>query len=248
MKRLWTILVFLTYASTDCMGQGKVLIAAASDLKFALDSVVAVFKRKNQGTVEVTYGSSGKLFEQISNGAPFDIFFSADIEYPRKLKDKSLTITDPYIYGVGRIVLWSKKYDVGSQGMKALIETGVQKISIANPQHAPYGKRAEETLKFYKMYDAVKGKLVLGENISQAAQFVTTGAAEIGIVAYSLALSPNMIKENGKYYLIPENAHQRLEQAVVITKHGKGNDFAQTFLSFVKSDEAKRVLAHFGFK
>ena len=248
MKRLCTIIVFVAYASADCLSQGKVLIAAASDLKFALDSVVAVFKKNNRGTVEVTHGSSGKLFEQISNGAPFDMFFSADIEYPRKLKDKSLTVTDPYIYGVGRLVVWSKKFDVESQGMKALIEPGVQKISIANPQHAPYGKRAEETLKFYKMYDTVKGKLVMGENISQAAQFVTTGAAEIGIVAYSLALSPNMKKENGKYYLIPENAHQRLEQAVVITKHGKGNDFAQTFLSFVKSDEAKRVLAHFGFK
>ena len=248
MKRLCTILLFLAFASMDCRGQGKVLVAAASDLKFALDSVVAVFKKKNRGTVEVTYGSSGKLFEQISNGAPFDMFFSADIEYPRKLKDKSLTVTEPYIYGVGRLVVWSKKFDVEGQGMKALLEPGVQKISIANPLHAPYGKRAEEALKFYKVHEAVKGKLVMGENISQAAQFVTTGAADIGIVAYSLALSPNMIKENGKYYLVPENAHQRLEQAVVVTKHGKGNDFVQTFLSFVKSDEAKQVLAHFGFK
>jgi molybdate transport system substrate-binding protein len=248
MKRLCTILVFLIYTSTDCRGQGKVLVAAASDLKFALDSVVAVFKKKNRGTVEVTYGSSGKLFEQISNGAPFDIFFSADIEYPRKLKDKNFTVTEPYIYGIGRLVVWSKKFDVEGQGMEALLEPGVQKISIANPQHAPYGKRAEEALKFYKMHNAVKGKLVLGENISQAAQFVTTGAADIGIVAYSLALSPNMKKENGKFYMVPENAHQRLEQAVVVTKHGKGNDLAQTFLSFVESDEAKGALAYFGFK
>ena len=239
---------FIALLSMDCYGQGKILVAAASDLKFALDSVASVFRKKNSGTVEITYGSSGKLFEQISNGAPFDIFFSADIEYPNKLKEKGLTASDIYIYGVGRIVVWSKKIDVEKEQMNSLLSTVVKKIAIANPLHAPYGKRAEEALKFYKMHDAVKTKLVLGENISQTAQFVTTGAADIGIVAYSIALSPNMKKENGKFHLIPENAHQRLEQAVVITKQGKANDFAQTFLSFVKSNEAEQVLSYFGFK
>ena len=250
MRRLNVILLFLScsFTSPNCNGQGKILLAAASDLKFALDSVVAIYKKQNGGTVEVTYGSSGKLFEQISNGAPFDIFFSADISYAKQLKEKNLTASDYYIYGIGRIVLWSRKLDLEKERMNALLQPGVKKIAIANPLHAPYGKRAEEALKFYKMHDAVKSKLVLGENISQAAQFVTTGAADIGIIAYSLALSPNMTKEKGKYFLIPENAHQRLEQAVVITKHGKGNTFAQTFLSFVRSDEAKQILAHFGFK
>ena len=240
--------LFITLLSMGCYGQGKILVAAASDLKFALDSVASVFRKKNPGTVEITYGSSGKLFEQISNGAPFDLFFSADIEYPNKLKEKGLTASDIYIYGVGRIVVWSKKIDVEKEQMNSLLSPGVKKIAIANPLHAPYGKRAEEALKFYKMHDAVKDKLVLGENISQAAQFVTTGAADIGIVAYSLALSPNMKKLHGKFYLIPENAHRRLEQAVIITKQGKANDFAQTFLSFVKSNEAKQILSYFGFK
>jgi len=239
---------FIALLSMESYGQGKILVAAASDLKFALDSVAAVFRKKHSGTVEITYGSSGKLFEQISNGAPFDVFFSAYIEYPKKLKEKGLTASDIYIYGIGRIVVWSKKIDVEKEGMNSLISPGVKKIAIANPLHAPYGKRAEEALKFYKMHDTIKNKLVLGENISQAAQFVTTGAADIGIVAYSIALSPNMKKENGKFYLIPENAHQRLEQAVTITKRGKENDFAQTFLSFVKSNEAKQILSYFGFK
>ena len=244
-----TICLFLiALFSMECHGQGKILVAAASDLKFALDSIAAVFRKKHSGTVEITYGSSGKLFEQISNGAPFDIFFSADIEYPNKLKEKRLTASDTYIYGVGRIVVWSKKIDVEKEGINSILSPGVRKIAIANPLHAPYGKRAEEALKFYKMHDAAKTKLVLGENISQTAQFVTTGAADIGIIAYSLALSPNMKKENGKFYLIPENAHQPLQQAVVITKRGKANDFAQTFLSFVKSNEAKQVLSYFGFK
>jgi molybdate transport system substrate-binding protein len=239
---------FIALLSIECYGQGKILVAAASDLKFALDSVAAVFRKKHSCTVEINYGSSGKLFEQISNGAPFEIFFSADIEYPNKLKEKGLTASEIYIYGVGRIVVWSKKIDVEKEQMNSLLSPGVKKIAIANPLHAPYGKRAEEALKFYKMRDAVKSKLVLGENISQAAQFITTGAADIGIVAYSLALSPNMKKENGRFYLIPENAHKRLEQAVIITKQGKANDFAQTFLSFVKSNEAKQILSYFGFK
>jgi len=232
----------------NCQAQGKILVAAASDLKFALDSVIAVFKKKDAGTVEVTYGSSGKLFEQISNSAPFDMFFSADVEYPKLLKEKKLTLSDAYIYGVGRIVIWSKKIDPSKEGMKSLLDPSVKKVAIANPAHAPYGKRAEEALLHYKFMEAVKPKLVFGENISQAAQFVTTGAADIGIVAYSLALSPNMLKENGKYFLIPENAHKRLEQTVVITQHAKGNALAQTFLTFVKSDDAKKVLAHYGFK
>jgi molybdate transport system substrate-binding protein len=248
-KSLTTICVLLIlFLSLECNGQEKILVAAASDLKFALDSVATVFRKKYSGTVEITYGSSGKLFEQISNGAPFDIFFSADIDYPKKLKEKALTSANIYIYGTGRIVVWSKKIDVEKEGMNSLQSSGVRKIAIANPLHAPYGKRAEEALKFYKMYDAVKTKLVLGENISQTAQFVTTGAADIGIVAYSLALSPNMKKEKGKFYLIPENAHQRLEQAAVITQHGKENALAQSFLSFVKSNEAKEVLSYFGFK
>ncbi|HEX6891705.1 MAG TPA: molybdate ABC transporter substrate-binding protein [Chryseolinea sp.] len=240
--------VFFAVLSVECYGQKRILVAAASDLKFALDSVVSVFRRKNAGDVEISYGSSGKLFEQISNGAPFDIFFSADISYPNKLKEKGLTASEIYVYGVGRIVVWSKKIDVEKEGMNSLLSPGVRKIAIANPLHAPYGKRAEESLKFYKVYDAVKNNLVLGENISQAAQFVTSGAADIGIVAYSLALSPNMKEQHGKFYLIPEGAHQRLDQAAVITKKGKANDFAQTFLSFVKSKEAKQVLSYFGFK
>jgi len=246
--RMFLVLPLIVAGVINCHAQGKILVAAASDLRFALDSVVAVFKKKNPGTVEVTYGSSGKLFEQISNSAPFDMFFSADVEYPKLLKDKKLILSDIYIYGVGRIVIWSKKVDPSKEGMKSLLDPSVNKVAIANPAHAPYGKRAVEALLHYKFMEAVKPKLVLGENISQTAQFITTGAADIGIVAYSLALSPNMQREGGKYYLIPENTHNRLEQAVVITQHAKGNDLAQTFLTFVKSDEAKKVLGHFGFK
>lgn len=245
-KLIFTLLLFFSLNSSHA--QEKILIAAASDLKFAMDSIITAFKNRSAGIVDVTYGSSGKLFEQISKGAPFDIFFSADISYPNQLREKGLTLAEIYSYGVGRIVLWSKKLDPNKAGMKSLLHASVKKVAIANPAHAPYGKRAEEALEYYKLMQSIKGKLVFGENISQAAQFVTTGAADIGIVALSLALSPNMKKEGGKYYLIPESSHKPLEQGAVLTHHANGNNYATIFMEFMKGGTANAILNHFGFK
>ncbi|MEJ7645348.1 MAG: molybdate ABC transporter substrate-binding protein [Chryseolinea sp.] len=229
-------------------GQEKVLVGAASDLKFALDSVIA---RYNLGQryhrIEVTYSSSGKLFEQISHGAPYDIFFSADTAYPAKLKENGLVIGDLHSYGIGRIVIWSKKIDPIKGEMNSLINPLIRKISIANPAHAPYGKRAAEALTYYALYQKVLPLLVYGENISQAAQFVTSGAADAGIIALSLAISPAMQKEKGSYFLIPREAHTPLDQAFVLLTHAKANGTALAFIDFVRSDEAKRILRHFGF-
>ncbi len=242
------VIAFTTFSiQSHAQQPNKIRIAAASDLKFALDSLASVFRKNNQGTVDITYGSSGKFYEQLSNGAPFDIFFSADISYPKQLQEKKLTLLEICPYGVGQIVLWSKKIDPEKEGMKSLLQSSIKKIAIANPSHAPYGKRAEEALAYYKILEIVKEKLVYGENISQTAQFVTTGAADIGIVALSLALSPNMKKENGKYFLIPENSHQSLVQGVVLMRHAEGNDLAKDFLEFVKNEKATAILHHFGF-
>ena len=227
--------------------QDRVLIAAASDLKFTLDSVVHAFSRINNGKVDVTYGSSGKLTEQIINGAPFDLFFSADVLYPERLKEEKKTSSEIYHYATGRIVIWSKRIDPRKSGMKSLLDPGAKKVAIANPLHAPYGKRAAESLEHYKMAEALKSKLVYGENISQTAQFVSTGAADMGIIALSIALSPNMKKENGKYFLIPDDSHQPLIQGAVITLHGRHNKLAATFFEFIKSDEAAKILLHYGF-
>jgi molybdate transport system substrate-binding protein len=233
--------------SAPAVAQEKILVAAASDLKFALDSVISAFKTTNGGLVEVVYGSSGKFHEQILNGAPFDIFLSADITYPMQLKNAKLTSSDIYEYGKGRIVLWSKKIDPNNDGMQTLTHATIKKVAIANPMHAPYGKRAVESLAYFKLSNAVKSKLVYGENISQTAQFIATGAADIGIIALSLARSPNMIKENGQYYLIPESSHQPLIQGAIITSHGKGNNLAAAFFEFLKHDQAGVILKHFGF-
>ena len=236
------------YAFALFKQQPKITIAAAADLKFAMDSIITSYKAQNpEAGIQVTYGSSGKFFQQISNGAPFDIFFSADVDYPNKLKDKGLTIGDIKAYGIGQIVLWSKKTDPNKEGMNTLLDAGIKKIAIANPSHAPYGKRAQESLLYYKLYNQIQEKLVMGENISQTAQFVTTGAADIGVVALSLALSPAMKSEGGKYYLVPEESHLPLEQAYALLKHSMANSTATSFYNFISSPAAITILKYYGF-
>jgi molybdate transport system substrate-binding protein len=247
MRLKFTIVILLLIVTGIANAQDKILIAAASDLKFAMDSVISAFSRTHSGKVEITYGSSGKLSEQIINGAPFDIFFSADISYPEKLKRESKTSSDIYPYAKGRIVIWSRKLDPRQKEIKSLLDPSLNKIAVANPTHAPYGKRAIESLEYYKILEAVKPKLVYGENISQTAQFISTGAADIGIIALSLALSPNMKNENGKYFLIPEESHNPLIQGAVITIHGKERKLAISFFEFMKTDKAISILKHYGF-
>lgn len=226
----------------------EVLVAAAADLRYAMDSLVAIFSRSNPGIdVKVTYGSSGNFFEQIRNGAPFDLYFSADVNYPRQLKEQNRTLSDVHVYGTGQLVLWSKTLDPAKRQMNTLLDPAVNRIAIANPAHAPYGKRAEEALHHYNLYDKVREKLVIGENIAQTAQYAETGAAEVGIIALSLAVSPAMQHASGKYWLIPANAHQPLLQGFVLLPHAKGNAGAEKFATFCESAKARLTLRHFGF-
>jgi len=224
-------------------------VAAASDLKFAMDQLASQFERQTSTKVALTYGSSGNLYSQIQNGAPFDLFFSADIEYPRKLESAGLTIPGSlYQYAIGRIVLWTpsdSKVEVSHSGWNALLEPQVQKIAIANPDHAPYGRAAVAALRNAGIYDQVKSKLVFGENISQAAQFVQTGSAQAGILALSLAVSPAM--KDGKRWEVPATLHPPLDQAVVILKNSNNLDSTRAFLAFIRSPAARLILEKFGF-
>jgi len=227
--------------------QKEILVAAAADLRFAMDSLVVLFRKDNPVlTIKVVYGSSGNFYEQISNGAPFDLFFSADMEYPRKLEEQRKTLTPVQQYGTGHLVLWSKKLDPSLAKMNSLLDNSVTRIAIANPAHAPYGKRALESLQYYKLYDKAKARLVMGENISQAAQFLKSGAADIGIIALSLALSPAMQNEGGKYWLIPAEAYQPLQQGYVMLEHARGNAGADKFREFIGSAKAAPVMKYFG--
>jgi len=229
---------------------GEISVAAAADLNFAFKEIVAEFEKKTSHTVKLSLGSSGNFFAQISNGAPFDLYFSADIAYPKKLEEAGLA--EPatlYMYAVGRIVVWVPKgspVDVGSLGIKALQHSSIKKIAIANPKHAPYGRAAVAAMEHFKVYEAVKDKLVLGENISQTAQFVQTGGADIGIIALSLALAPVM-KETGTYWEVPLEAYPRLEQGAVVLKAAKDVKTARAFLDFIKGPEGATVLKRYGF-
>lgn len=225
----------------------KITVAAAADLKFAMDEIVTGFNKSHSGNqVEVIYGSSGKFHTQILQGAPYDLFFSADIGYPRELAKKGLAASDVIPYAVGRIVLWSNSLDASKMTLASLIDPKIAKIAIANPKHAPYGKRAEEALRATGLWDKVQGKLVFGENISHTAQFVQTGNAQIGIIALSLALNPELSQKGG-YYLIPDTLHQPLEQGYVITKRGADKPLAKQFAQYMTSKETRRIMTKYGF-
>src|SRR5262245_45762619 len=200
-------------------GEG-VRVAAAADLKFAVEDVVAAFRRERPDVpVTVTYGASGSFFAQLSNRAPFDMFLSADVEYPRKLIEQGLADKDSaFLYAVGHLVVWvpnASPLDVEKVKAEALLEPSVKKIALANPRHAPYGRAAATALKSLGVHDRVEGKLVYGENVAQAAQFVHTGSADAGVIALSLALAPPM-RDRGRYWEVPLSAHPRLDQGGVI--------------------------------
>ena len=227
----------------------EITVAAAADLQFAMQDVAARFQQQTGKTVKATYGSSGNFFQQIQNGAPFDMFFSANLDYPKKLEAAGLIEPGTfYPYANGKIVIWVKnesKLDLKS-GMKTLLDPSVKKIAVANPQHAPYGQAAVAAMQKASIYDKVKDKFVLGENISQTASFVVSGAADVGVVALSLALSPNM-KDEGRYLEIPSDTYPPIEQACVILKSSRNKETATQFLSFFKSGTIAGVLRSYGF-
>jgi len=228
---------------------GIVTVAAASDLTDVMNEIAASFEKETGCTVRVSTGSSGNFLSQIENGAPFDVFFSADIEYPKKLESEGLAApASTYLYAIGKIVLWTRndsRLDI-SKGLAALRDPAVQKVSIANPQHAPYGRAAEEALRKSGVYDAVKDRLVLGENISQAAQFVESGNADVGILALSLAVSPSM-RQKGRFEAIPEGLYKSIEQGAVVTRAAPNPRGARIFLDYVKIPAIAALLERYGF-
>jgi molybdate transport system substrate-binding protein len=228
---------------------GKVSITAASDLQYAMKDIISAYVKKNpDDKISAVYGSSGKAFSQIENGAPYDIFFSADISYPQKLKSSGSAISEPKPYAIGRMTVWVTKssgLDAG-KGIGLLSDPKVRKIAMANPEHAPYGRIAREVMEYYNVYNNVKNKIVLGENIQQTAQFVQTGAADVGMIAYSLALAPVLAKE-GNYYLVPASAHKPIVQGYVLLKPASGNRTASEFERFIGSSEARSIFKRYGF-
>jgi molybdate transport system substrate-binding protein len=223
-------------------------VAAAADLQFAMKELAEQFEKKKVARVEVSYGSSGNFYAQLQNGAPFDLFFSADLDYAKKLDAAGLaepgTLSE---YAVGRLVLWARAdapVDV-SKGWAALLDARVAKIAIANPEHAPYGKAAVAALRSAGIYEQVKDKLVFGENISQTAQFAQSGNAQVGLVALSLAVSPAM--KEGQRWEVPSGSYPAIEQGAVVLRGAQEKAAARAFLDFVESAAGRQTLQNYGF-
>src|SRR5258707_4328815 len=237
-------ILFLTTAQ-----QTQLNIAAASDLKFALTDLAATYEKQSNVKINLTFGSSGNFFAQIQNGAPFDIFFSADSDYPYKLNVAGLVLTNSAdSYAIGRLVLWSSpnsKLNPEKSGWQSLLDPSVQQIAVANPDHAPYGRAAVEALKSSGLYEKIKSKLVFGENSSQAAQFVQSGSAQIGILAASLIHSPAFA--SGHAWEIPQEQYTPLLQSFVVLRTSANKDAALAFLAYIKSPAAQAILEKYGF-
>jgi molybdate transport system substrate-binding protein len=232
-------------------GERVVTVAAAADLKFAFEEVAAEFHARHPGIqLRVTYGSSGNFFAQLSNRAPFDVFLSADIDYPRKLVEACLAAKESeFLYAVGHLVVWvrnSSTLDVEKLGIRAVLDPSVRKVAIANPRFAPYGRAAEAALKSLGVYDRVRDRLVLGENIAQTAQFVESGGADVGILALSLALAPGL-REKGRYGEVPLDAYPRLEQGGAILNDARDPEAAQLLRVFLMSEAGRAILKRYGF-
>lgn len=249
MKKLIIGVILVLTFNNNLLAQ-KITIFAASDLRFALDEVKAKFLKKYpKNEVETIYGSSGKGMQQIQNGAPYDIYFSANEEYVTKLYKNKDVATKPLLYAKGRIVIWSTNPNFDSKkGFKNFKASWVKRIAIANPSHAPYGEKAKQAMENIGIYKQIKSKLVLGENISQTTQFVQSGAADIGIIAYSLALSPTILKSKyPNYYIIDSKLHQPLLQGYAITSIGIKKTLSKKFYQFIRTKEAKTIMKSYGF-
>jgi molybdate transport system substrate-binding protein len=241
----------LIAASTSAAAaQGTPLIAAASDLKFALEEIAADFRSNTGQDVKLTFGSSGNFTTQLMQGAPFEVFLSADEGFVFQLADAGKTIDRGALYAEGRIVLFAPKGspltpDASFAGLRAALKEGrIQRFAIANPEHAPYGRAAEQALKGQGLWEAIRPKLVLGENVSQAAQFASSGSTQGGIFAYSLAIVPTM-GERGSYVLVSADWHAPLRQRMVLMKNA--GEPAKAFYGYVQTPAARSILRKYGF-
>lgn len=233
-----------------CAADADPSIAAASDLKFALEEIGAKFRTETGQGVRLTFGSSGNFARQIEQGAPFEMFLSADEDLVERLSKAGLTRDGGTPYAIGRIVILVPKGspvkpDGDLTGLRAALDAQqVKQFAIANPEHAPYGRAAEQALRHAKLWDALQGRLVLGENVSQAAQFAASGNAQGGIVAYSLVLAPAM-RDQGEFALVPDDTHQPLRQRMVLLR--SASPAAARFYAYMQGEGARAIMRRFGF-
>jgi len=226
-----------------------VRVAAAADLNAALSDLIARFGGSHDVDVSVSYGSSGTFYAQLLNQAPFDLFLSADVDYPNQLAARGLTLPQSeFTYAIGRLALWapaSSPLDLEREGLQALTQASVAHIAIANPAHAPYGRAAVAAMRSAGVYERAQPKLVLGENVAQAMQFVQSGAADAGLVAMALTVAPN-VKGKGRLFEVPASSYPRLEQGGTILKWAADVDAARALRGFLLSADGQAILKQYG--
>ncbi len=245
----WFMFLLIAFHHNVCADE-KILIAAAANLNPVMDEICKGFEKAYPTIdVKVSYGSSGNFFAQIKQGAPFDIFFSADTTYPARLEEEGLAVKgEGKIYAFGSIVLWMPKNSALNprKGLPVVLDQKVKKLAIANQRLAPYGMAAEEALRYYGLWEKVQDKLVFGESISQTAQFVQSGAADAGIIALSQAISPKM-ESDGDYWVISTESYNKLGQAYVVLQRGKDKPGVRKFLEFVQGKKGEKILSQHGY-
>jgi len=248
MKKIILILLALIWVSPIASHASGITIAGAANVQFTLEDLKAEFTKETGIEVKTVIGSSGKLTSQIENGAPFDIFLSADMKYPKTLYSEGFSLRSPQVYANGVLILWTMKNLDLSKGINVLTDAGVQKIAIANPDLAPYGRQAVNALKFYRLYDSLQKELVLGESISQANQFISTGAADIGFTAKSVVLAPNM-QDKGKWIEVDPQSYKAIAQGVIVLRYADQNHAkeAHEFYDFLFSAAAQDIFKKYGY-
>jgi len=244
MKKFTTALILLL-GLNGVMLADTIKVFAASSTKLAMQEITEEFKKHNpEDEIVVIYSATGKAYAQFTNGFEYDVFIAADSKYPQKILSDGNAITEPLVYAMGAVALFSHDEDLIKSKMDAIKSEKVKYLSIANPRLAPYGAAAMEILKNYALEDAAKEKLVLGDNIAQSVQFVDSGAAEIGLVAFSLIKTT---KKESEYLLIDQSRYSPMKQAFVLTKYAKEKPLAYKFGDFLLSEAAQKSFEKYGF-
>lgn len=245
---LTRLLALLCCAAASATSAASLSVAVSANIQYAFDDIKAEFKKDSGHELQAAYNSSGKFVTQIMNGAPFDVFLSADMAYPEYLHKQGFTTAPPKVYAYGTLVLWSMKKRDLRQWQTLLSSNAIAKIALANPKTAPYGREAMRALQYYHIDDSLKSKLVFGEGISQTNQYIHSGVADLGFTAKSVVSSAEM-QGQGTWIELPSTSYQAIAQGAVILKHGKENNpaLAQELYDFLYSAKARLILQRNGY-
>jgi molybdate transport system substrate-binding protein len=249
MKFLKQFLLACLLLASGLAQAGPLTVAIAANLKYVFDDLSAEFRKETGIETQSVLNSSGKIATQVRNGAPFDVFMSADMEFPEGLFKDGYAVTQPKPYAYGLLVLWTQKDVDLSKGVAGLADAGVGKVAIANPKVAPYGRQSLKVLEYYKVREAVEPRLVYGESITQVSQYVDSKAADVGFSAKSIVVAPETAGK-GKWVEVPAESYEPIAQGIVILRHANEANAAaaRKFYGFVLSDKARAIFAKNGYK